>query len=100
MMRWGEEIDEERGDAKYGTDDEKQRVFARCLDMLGFSAEDIDQRYPSRFTLKKVIKAYRKAAIDFHPDKPTGSTEKMTELNLCKEILTLEAQKNEQKYGH
>ncbi|KAL3229613.1 Protein SIS1 [Nakaseomyces bracarensis] len=63
----------------------------KLYDLLGVSPSANDQ---------EIKKGYRKAALKYHPDKPTGDTEKFKEISEAFEILS-DAQKREvyDQYG-
>ena len=44
-------------------------------------------------------KAYRKKSMQLHPDKPGGSEEAMTKLNICKELVLIDCQHKRQGRG-
>lgn len=54
----------------------------KCYALLGVSATS---------NKKDILSAYRRKALEFHPDKnkESGSNAKMLEVNLCKEIVLL-----------
>ncbi|KAH3671206.1 hypothetical protein WICMUC_004723 [Wickerhamomyces mucosus] len=54
-------------------------------DRLGVSSEASDN---------EIKKAYRKAALKYHPDKPTGDTEKFKEISEAFDILSDEGKRN------
>lgn len=51
-----------------------------CLKILGMVGED-------KPTIKKIKSAYRKLAMKYHPDLPTGDHKKFVRINLAKEYL-------------
>jgi len=56
------------------------RALKECYSMLGVDRDS---------TQEQVSKAYRQKSRAYHPDKPQGTHDKMTKLNLCKEIVQL-----------
>jgi len=61
-----------------------------CYELLEVSRES---------TVQELTKAYRRKSIMHHPDKPQGSHQMMTKLNLCREILVLSV-KNDPMHRH
>ena len=65
-------------------------ALGECYELMGIG---------SGVDAKVAKKAYRRKSMELHPDKPGGSEEAMTKLNICKELVLIDCEATARRGG-